>query len=89
LTFWTLPGWGTFFLTFADSEVACVPELPRFFTFGLSVGGMNLWRMVDDDVLLVTLEAVWVSLISGLDIVTFADSVDWEWEVAMMSWREG
>jgi hypothetical protein len=45
--------------------------------------------MVDDDVLLDTLVAVRVSLVCGLDEVTFTDSVDWEWEVAMMSCMEG
>lgn len=91
-TFCTLPGCGAFFFVFVvDScdDVAWGFELPRFFTFGFGVAdGTNLWRVVDDDMLLVLLVLVCVLLKTTLDaVIEAADgSVDWECVDATIIW---
>lgn len=61
--------------------------LPRFFTLGLGVtDGMNLCRVVDDDMLLVLLVLVNVLFAITVDIVTVADSVDCEFDDATTIW---
>lgn len=79
LMFCTLPACA-FFLTWV---------LPRFFTFGLGVTETNLLRDVvddDDDMLLVLLVAI---VLFGCTLVAVmdADSVDCEFDVAMIIFR--